>query len=767
MDGEGSVSEITTTSMTDFVHSSPEPPLEVTHEDHLRNVRSVQPQHPATRPPQPYSSSSITQQQQPKRGASRLVSNLMKKNHHGRHRQPKNVLRDSQSVASADGLSLEGVVSLAQTATSHDTLKASNTSSNRTSQSKKAKGRGWNKLKRMMGVAKSDSSDNASGEPSTSFFSSSTGIGIKQARSCDFDAPNYSSKNARARTSESAASVLSNDTNNNNNNNSDRKLVNNRVRSTPDSKTDTVGTSTNVDALEQRIIDDSIRGRRDGIDVIAFGGALTVQNVAVANDDFPKLSFTGSNFDWSPADIMFNMLWNSGSSQPEMILEGFVPGGDDRWSVKMEQSAVAAAAATSTTTTTNGKRESSSPMHDHQDENKLIYDVVTDDDNGSPALPTQELWATLWGPDPAPTRFTDLNKYNVRNNDDATEDPVLLLAAECSVPIDVDEDTFIISAPQHLRAIHDIAAVPLSQGDFELALAIFGKLLKGMDFMENKQLKFLKGTTLHNLAMIYLWQGDYEKALIYFELACKQRVKHLPKNHPDTVVSLVRKGMVLFALERFGEAVAAFEVALPMTPAETLARAKVQSNLGVAYCYHQSDSVAALKQFTMSLEMQRTWLDSSVRREALVLDAAVTLTNMGKLYMERSEWDLASTVYEEALLLRTSILRKDEAIVLDSMTSLAVAKARFGDMKHALQILHSCTKLKNARLGQGSPSSIETIGLMGYLYMKTEKTEDAGRCLSAVKRWQKANLAPDHPSVLQTNAINTVLQESLIEEVWV
>ena len=86
-----------------------------------------------------------------------------------------------------------------------------------------------------------------------------------------------------------------------------------------------------------------------------------------------------------------------------------------------------------------------------------------------------------------------------------------------------------------------------------------------------------------------------------------------------------------------------------MTPAENATRAKILNNLGVAH-YQQSDFAAALGAFTAALEIQRQWLDGPVRREPIVYDASVSLSNMGKVYIGMKDYDLAFYVLEEACL---------------------------------------------------------------------------------------------------------------------
>jgi tetratricopeptide (TPR) repeat protein len=80
-------------------------------------------------------------------------------------------------------------------------------------------------------------------------------------------------------------------------------------------------------------------------------------------------------------------------------------------------------------------------------------------------------------------------------------------------------------------------------------------------------------------------------------------------------------------------------------------RAKLLNNVGATY-YQMSNFIDALKYFTTALEIQRRWLEGPVRRESSVFDGSVTLGNMGKVYLEQADYNMAIYVYEEALLVR-------------------------------------------------------------------------------------------------------------------
>lgn len=113
----------------------------------------------------------------------------------------------------------------------------------------------------------------------------------------------------------------------------------------------------------------------------------------------------------------------------------------------------------------------------------------------------------------------------------------------------------------------------------------------------------------------------------------------------------MRKGDALFAQQSFEEALKAYNLALGMSPAEDATRAKIFNNIGVVQ-YYMDDLNPALKSLTSALEIQRQWLDGSIRRESIVYDSSVTLDNMGKVYLRKKDFQLAYFVYEEACMVR-------------------------------------------------------------------------------------------------------------------
>ena len=83
----------------------------------------------------------------------------------------------------------------------------------------------------------------------------------------------------------------------------------------------------------------------------------------------------------------------------------------------------------------------------------IPYLFLTDDG----WLPVHLLLESMWGG----TSSKPQMKSQQTASDNGNKDDFMELAAACSVPIDIDEDTFIIETPHHLQSVHDIASVPL------------------------------------------------------------------------------------------------------------------------------------------------------------------------------------------------------------------------------------------------------------------------------------------------------------------
>mmetsp|Transcript_23593 Transcript_23593/g.65485 ORF Transcript_23593/g.65485 Transcript_23593/m.65485 type:complete len:809 (-) Transcript_23593:1694-4120(-) len=530
----------------------------------------------------------------------------------------------------------------------------------------------------------------------------------------------------------------------------------------------------------QHVMDQVIRGRYDGIDVLSLGPAsrssLPIKSLErqVGNDSLEKSSsraiqgnkiddnegskkqsldplyrsFTTREQYASPAKLVDEMIWASGGmDHPEVIFEGFYPGGNDRWSVCIPPPSLAGGRVTSNFKDDSTELSSSYMKTTDDNGNNNVYD--------STDLPLAEQWKSLWGllahPPPMPshlsmnvaTKLTDGSKEECQQLKE--DDEIQKIVETCYVPVDLDDDAFIIHSPQHLQSVHEHLMVPLQSRRFEIAISIFEKIKRGSE--GNKQFHHLNASTNHNIGMIHLCQGHYQKALESFDKAIQIRKECLPPDHPDIAVSLQRKGIANFALGSIEEALRCFEAALAICTPIDITRVKILNNIGVT-SYQLEDHTRALKSFSDALEIQRPWLQGSVRRESVVFSASIILSNMGKVHLRNGDHDLAYLVFEEAYLLQISTFRKDHDIVLYSLENMARAHVKSNNNAEALRIFSSLHRSQAARFGTDSEFCIETVGMMGRVHFKLLEYEEAEKCMKIVREWQiKQGIQRSHPSV--------------------
>jgi tetratricopeptide (TPR) repeat protein len=523
---------------------------------------------------------------------------------------------------------------------------------------------------------------------------------------------------------------------------------------------------------QQEMLDHSIRGRLDGADVLFLGGVPwtaptlgtpLLPSVAWITDmDSSSNSFTGAAAaapaaTWAPRQMVTEMLWSStGHDGPQGVLEGIYPGMDSRWTVRVEaprRKAHTLPRATTTTTTNSlslepGNVEScvENNINNGQDAG-LPMNSATD----SPEVTSDKLRKVQWGSNnPVPADVWDLDQED--------ENPLQLVVARCSIPIDIDDDSLLISTREHIMAVHDVVRKCLVNGRFDHALHWLETLRQCLDAKLDPDLRSITGATLHNMGLLHLWLETVDPSTEdLFQRAHDERKALLPPRHPDLVVSMHWQALANFGCGQMDQAIAILEQTLDAIPARHIVRAKVLNNLGVT-CHGRGDAVRALREWTCALEIQQAWLDPLVRREITVYTAAVTSCNMGRAYLETSEFALAMSVLEEALLLLTTIFRTDHDMVLSCLTSLALAKAYSGQIPSALQIL---LRSQSGRFGALSPLCIETIGRSGLLYAAMGQYESALKCLSTVQKWQLANLSRAHPAIERSAQIIQGLEQAM------
>jgi len=483
--------------------------------------------------------------------------------------------------------------------------------------------------------------------------------------------------------------------------------------------------------------DSAIRGRLDGLDTLSLGPARISSLPCMRSSVGADLLVETMNPKLTPAKMTIDMIKvSAGRETPEMVLEGFYPGCKGRWSVQMD-------------------RKFDLSVHDRialsskdfkdpalglspKDSDEYTSPVVCSVENG---VSLNNLMENMWGKEETPPTHQSPQYTNHPGEED-----ILTLASKCRVPIDLDEDTFIVETAEHLQSIHEIASVPLRRGDFDNALLVFEKILKGLKLRHDDKPHYLIGATLHNIGIIQMWQGRFKEACDIFHDAVRMRKASLHFQHEDVGVSLNRLGMASLAVQKKSDAISFFQKSLSIFLEENTARAKILNNLSVAQ-FLNKDFKSAETGLKIALETQRNWYEGKIRRESVIFDASVTLSNIGKIHLEQGKFEKSYYVYEEALLLQTTVFRQSCPMVLESLGNIAYAKAKSGDLKKAVSIYKGILRSQASSHGEGSREYSETMGLLGYLHVQIKDNEKAETYFTSALAWQEKELDANHSGV--------------------
>ena len=480
-------------------------------------------------------------------------------------------------------------------------------------------------------------------------------------------------------------------------------------------------------------IDAAIIGRLDGVDILDLGPAR-YQTTGGESERGPI---------YTPRRMVLDLLTSSGGKAgPEIIFEGPSGEASDRWIASVGKALVI-------------------------DENSTNKRNDCGDDSAESAAECHELLPCFGA-----SRVDTVDKQN------SSETPTYLPAeghhpplrdggirfeehlpfASSSCPVDVDEDIFIIENSRHLDAVHETVASAIRRGMLGQALRTFAKLIRSLKYRarehDDAMIELLLASTHTNMAIVCLWMERAGEALHHINSATKIRTEYFPKSHPAVAVSFAKRGLVEFCINDIDASLHSYRCAIDILtshpPQHQAMLAKLENNIGCSL-FQQSKSEEALKHFTISLEMQRPWVEGDVRREAAVFNCGVTLTNLGKAYLALKDYSLAPYAYEEALLLQTSTFAKSHRSVLRTLESLAYVKSVVGDGKEALRIYRAVYRSLVATHGENSQSVMDIVSLIGALSVEQQSYGEALKCFHSLLEWQKEKLPSDHPTIVRTS----------------
>ena len=259
-------------------------------------------------------------------------------------------------------------------------------------------------------------------------------------------------------------------------------------------------------------------------------------------------------------------------------------------------------------------------------------------------------------------------------------------------PVDFEDGAFV-EAERHLKAIHEMAAEHLAHGEYEEALDVFEEILRGQ--LERYGADHYRvGTALHNVGIVHLKSGNYVKAVEVCQVAIKVRKQALVPNHPDVAVSLAQLGVAQLECKQYRLALIAFREALEIRR-EFLGRkhpkvGKILNNVGCAL-YELDELDGARLAFEEALEIQRESLRSSTvsdeevetrsNSNQILLSIAATLCNIGSIKVRWYNFDEATIVLEEALLVSELLVEHNIwfgfTLILTNLVSFRSSNSRY------------------------------------------------------------------------------------------
>lgn len=224
--------------------------------------------------------------------------------------------------------------------------------------------------------------------------------------------------------------------------------------------------STLYRAIPTRTKDDAIKGRLDGIDVISLGSCRCVSYIGSKDKALAGQRYTLRS-------MVSDTIWATLNVFPEMVLEGFAPNGNDRWTVLIEEDS-----SSDDVTSMRQKvmrQRNKMKKQSHKSSIRSNRENGDDENYSSKLIPTPLLMTQIWGKEgpPPPTNSLQFE----RADHEYESKPGCGLRALSSCPIHSEKDIFLIQESDHLHSVHSFAVVPLKVSLFIPSIPIISQQL--------------------------------------------------------------------------------------------------------------------------------------------------------------------------------------------------------------------------------------------------------------------------------------------------
>lgn len=347
----------------------------------------------------------------------------------------------------------------------------------------------------------------------------------------------------------------------------------------------------------------------------------------------------------------------------------------------------------------------------------------------------------------------------------------LLLNPDCSICANgqqLENISISVNSIEEIQQSYDKAVEPLIFGDIKRSIAIMNKISVSLQrlFKDPDKAHHTIGSTHHNIASLHLLDGNFDQALVHINKAISTRIRSIGFDHESVAVSLAKLGLIYIGLDRLSDALDAFQQALKMRTLDDklyqLDVAKLFNNIGVV-CYLQGHKKMATRHFIEAVRIQYHYTNSSLCRDFIKYDIAISLSNMAKTYLKREMHQMSVFLYEEVLEHQLSILDKDHVDVLETLDNIAFVKLDDGDKTNAMTIYKNLHKLQVAKFGCDSYQAVGTLCMMSYIMIQISNYTVALRYLNEVLQRQLQILDQNDTRIKNTQSIIASLQ-SIIQK---
>lgn len=253
--------------------------------------------------------------------------------------------------------------------------------------------------------------------------------------------------------------------------------------------------------------------------------------------------------------------------------------------------------------------------------------------------------------------------------------------------------------------------------------------------------------TIMRIGMLYLSQGRFEEAEDALSKSLAGQRHSLGKEHEETLESLhnlaiahAQQGDFATAAKLGEELVPARQRALGAEHASAL---KSKSNLAIFYKM-QGHYDRAEPLYLEVLEVQKRVLDEDHP------DVISVRQNLADLYGDQSRYTEAVSIYEETLQTAHRIYGAEHPQTTRATVNLANTFQAMGEFDKAEELYVNVVAVQRATLGDEHPETLNGIAKLGELYTRQERYEPAKTLLDeALASYRKA-LGDGHTKTLDT-----------------